>query len=504
MWNPLLTDGRMGYSCRLLVFFVLALLTETGCGSSSSANDPPFRGTVNATAHPLVAEYQLSVPPPGQVSVDFGPDLNYGRRTWSQHVPAGGDTVSLLVAGMRANTTYHMRARIDLSSGITLFDADHTFTTGALPQASFPAVTVTPSDRLMTGTGVELLSSFGTDVSAVVLDTDGTVIWYYYDPNQPASAFPIRRLANGNYLINFGSDMREVDLAGHILREMTLDQLNTALAAGGYSLQAAGIHHDVLGLNNQHWIFLVYEYRDFQDLPGYPGTTSVLGDALVDLDPNNEPVWVWQAFDHLDVHRHPFMFPDWTHSNAIVYTSDGNLLLSMRHQSWILKIAYANGTGSGDILWRLGPDSDFTLSGGDPAQWFYNQHFPVLLQTQGAQFRLALYDNGDTRPDSSGQPCIQDNTCYSRAVIMNVDQLARTADVSWEYVPGWFSFWGGSIRVLSNGNVECDSSTVDGGYSRVIEVMGGSDPQLVWQMDTSDAFLYRAYRISSLYPGVQW
>jgi arylsulfate sulfotransferase len=120
MWNPLLTDGRMGYSCRLLVFFVLALLTETGCGSSSSANDPTFRGTVNATAHPLVAAYQLSVPPPGQVSVDFGPDLNYGRRTWSQHVPAGGETVSLLVAGMRANTTYHMRARIDLSSGIYL------------------------------------------------------------------------------------------------------------------------------------------------------------------------------------------------------------------------------------------------------------------------------------------------------------------------------------------------------------------------------------------------
>ena len=76
------------------------------------------------------------------------------------------------MAGIRANTIYHMRARIDLSSGRTLFDSDHTFTTGALPQASFPAVTVTPADRLTTGAGVELLSSFGTDVSAVVLDAD--------------------------------------------------------------------------------------------------------------------------------------------------------------------------------------------------------------------------------------------------------------------------------------------------------------------------------------------
>jgi hypothetical protein len=438
------------------------------------------------------------------VSAEFGPDLTYGRRTWSQPVPAGGETVRLLVAGMRANTTYHIRARIDLRSGRTLFDADHTFTTGALPQASFPSVTVTPASGLTTGAGVELISSVSTDVSAVVLDTDGAVIWYYYDPNQPTLAFPIRRLANGNYLINFGSTVREVDLAGRILREVTLDQLNAGLAASGYALQATGFHHDVLGLNNQHWIVLVNESRDFQDLPGYPGTTSVLSDALVDLDPNNEPVWVWQAFDHLDVNRHPFAFPDWTHSNALVYTSDGNLLLSVRNQSWVLKITYANGTGSGDILWRLGPDGDFTLSEGDPAQWFYNQHFPVLLKTRGSQFRLALYDNGNTRPDSSGQPCLQNNTCYSRGVIMNVDELARTAEVSWEHVLGWFSSWGGSIRVLSNGNVECDSSTVDGGYSRVVEVMAGSDPQLVWQMDTSGAYLYRAYRISSLYPGVQW
>src|SRR6266446_1038073 len=100
MSNPLSTDCRTGCYCRLLLFFVLALLAETGCVSSPSASGPTFRGTVNATAHPLVAEYQLSVPRPGQVSVEFGPDLNYGRRTWSQHVPAEGETVRLLVAGM--------------------------------------------------------------------------------------------------------------------------------------------------------------------------------------------------------------------------------------------------------------------------------------------------------------------------------------------------------------------------------------------------------------------
>jgi Arylsulfotransferase (ASST) len=38
-------------------------------------------------------------------------------------------------------------------------------------------------------------------------------------------------------------------------------------------------------------------------------------------------------------------------TRTVVYShDDGNLLLSMRHQSWILKIDYENGTGSGNSL----------------------------------------------------------------------------------------------------------------------------------------------------------
>lgn len=176
----------------------------------------------------------------------------------------------------------------------------------------------------------------------------------------------------------------------------------------------------------------------------------------------------------------------------------------MRHQNWILKIDYSNGTGSGDVLWRLGQGGDFTLSSNDPAQWFYAQHFPVLLHTSGSQFRLALYDNGDARPDGSGQSCDLTGSCYSRGVIMSVDESSRTAAVSWQYAPGWYSYWGGSIGVLSNGIVELDSTTVNGGNSRVIEVTPGANPQVIWQMDTSNANFYRAYRVPSLYPGVQW
>jgi hypothetical protein len=341
----------------------------------------------------------------------------------------------------------------------------------------------------------------------VVFDTDGSILWYYYDPSVPPGtyAYPFRALDNGNFLINLSTnDVREVDLEGRILREVNLAQLNTSLAAAGYSLQAVSIHHDVLQLDNGHWILLVNETRDFQDLPGYPGTTSVAGDALVDLDINNQPVWVWRAFDHLDVNRHPYAFPDWTHCNAIIYAPDGSLLLSSRHQSWIMKIDYANGAGGGDVLWRLGPGGDFTLSSGDPAQWFYNQHFPVLLQEQGSSMQFAMYDNGDTRPDSSGQTCVQEVTCYSRGVLMNIDESALTAQIPWQYSLGWFSYWGGSIAQLPNGNIEIDSTIVNTGHARVVEVTPASAPQVVWQMNSPDTYFYRAYRVPSLYPGISW
>ena len=488
------------------------LLILAGCGSPA-ASDPagqplPTAGAVTASAHPLVASYTVTSPSAGSVSVDFGTDVSYGRSTASQTVSAGG-TITQLVAGMQPQTAYHMRARVTLSDGTTLVDSDHTFTTGALPQTTFPIVTVSPAGRSKSG-GVDLISSIGPGASALVLDTDGSVIGHYYDSNLPSTVFanPIRQLDNSEFIVDFSNlagvsgDVREVDLQGRIVREITVAQLNSALTAAGFSWQASSIHHDLLRLDNGHWILLVNEYRDFQDLPGYPGTTAVLGDAIVDLDPNNQVVWVWRAFDHLDVNRHPFMFPDWTHSNALVYEPDGSLLLSSRHQSWILKIDYANGAGAGDILWRLGPGGDFTLSSTDPAQWFYNQHFPILLSTSGSSQQLALYDNGDTRPDNSGQSCTTD--CYSRAVIMNIDESALTAQISWQYSPEWYSFWGGSIVSLPNGNVEFDSTAPSGAYSHVLEVTNASSAQKVWEMDVSNTAFYRAYRIPSLYPGVSW
>jgi hypothetical protein len=239
------------------------------------------------------------------------------------------------------------------------------------------------------------------------------------------------------------------------------------------------------------------------------------------LDQNWNPVWAWNSFDYLDVNRHPNGLPDWTHSNALLYSSsDGNLLLSMRSQSWVLKIDYSNGSGTGNVLWRLGYQGDFALTqdgvpSDDPSTWFSFQHFPSIISQVGSQTNLAVWDNGDNRVlDSSGTLCgsaPSNIPCYSRATIFQIDESAMVANLIWDDLPGYFGIWGGSINQLANGNVEFDLNDPAvppsaGVASEVQEVTQTSTPQVVWKMDFTPVIenAYRAYRVPSLYPGVNW
>ncbi len=498
--------------------------------SASAAVTIVAPGIVAATANVQVALYTITPPAGATVSIQFGPDTAYGLTTWQQPAPQGGGAVSILVAGMKLNSTYHMRAVLKLADTSVFDDIDHTFTTGTLNAAQLPNLVVTTTPGATPQSGVELLDLLGLaspSLGAVVTDLSGNVLWTYNPtPGTAQQINPIKLLPNGHFLLTYSaqpdgvnSALQEVDLSGQVIWQLTGPQLNQALAAAtcaGCNITVVGMHHDFAVLPNGHIIVIAAQDKDENGLTGFPSPTTVAGDVLIDLDENHNPVWLWSSFDHLDLNRHLMGLPDWTHTNAVVYSPDDKaLIVSVRHQSWVLKINYNDGQGDGQILWKLGNEGDFSLQNGTaPQDWFYAQHdVNVISANSSGIFQVQLFDNGNLRVlDSAGTTCGAGTPCTSRTPILQLDETAKTATIEWvdDLAPA-YAIFGGSSRLLQNGDVEFDmcALTTTGtnnlaNKSLIAEVTKTALPQTVWQMQLSGQYAYRAFRIPSLYPGVQW
>ncbi len=487
----------------------------------------------DATGSPLVAAYTMNLPSSGKVSVEFGKTTDYGLNTWQVPSAAGGGPVKVLVAGMMGKTLYHMRANVVLDNGTTYADSDHTCTTGTPPPT--PTVQVSTPSGGSPQPGIEIWNTVipSNVIQAYATDLQGNIIWsYLYQGSTVDLIQGIQLLPNGNMLmlisylssttvngsLGLVNDVREVDLAGNMVREITMDTLNQKLAssslrdAHGNVYAFKSFHHSVIALPNGHWVMLAAYNKSYNNLAGYPGTTSVIGDAIIDVDANGNPDWVWNTFDHLDINRHPMNFPDWTHSNDMVYSSDDhNLLLSIRHQNWIIKINFLDGSGSGNVMWRLGEGGDFKLVGGiDPTDWFYAQHgLSFFSPNTTGVFRLGLLDNGNDRMFPSGPVLCQPlkpstPTCYSTIPVLELNEAAMTATLVTHYdpPPSYFSFFGGNADLLPNGDIHANFSAAVTGA--IVQELNPQATQVIWQGTTPNAYQFHAYRWPSLYPGVQW
>ncbi len=493
---------------------VTATLAKDHSKTATATVNVVAPGQVTATANTQVASYVISPAAPGNVSVQFGTSTSYGFTTWTQPVPAGGRSVSLFVAGMKGNTLYHMRGVIQFADGTQYMDLDQTFTTQSLPATQLPAVTATTAPGMTPQSGVELLDVVDGNIAhapVAVTDLDGNILWSYNAGfGQTRLSNPIKMLPNGHFLINFSgmpvdgtnSILQEVDLTGALIWQMTAAELNNALMGAtcggdGCNVTIIGTHHDFVTLPNGHLIVIASTQ---QVISG----TTVTGDVLIDLDQNHNPVWLWNEFDHLDTNRRPYMYPDWTHTNAVLYSADdGNLIVSIRHQNWIVKVDYANGSGAGDIIWHLGYQGDFTLVGGtDPTDWFYAQHGPSFTtKNTTGEFGLAVFDNGDDRVFPTGVS----PTLYSTVPVFSIDETAKTATLTFHMTAPTYSFFGGNNAVLNNGDVEfCESAEPTTTAGDIYEVTQSGSAQTVWHMNVSDQYVYRGQRIPSMYPGVQW
>ena len=468
---------------------------------------------VSPTLHPLVALYSAPACTAGTMRVRFAAQGG-GREQYTPSKPCvAGRTMNFYVAGLYADTAYDLRH--ELVNGGTTLGPVVTYRTPVVTTPMPPTVVVDPLDNPGSASQDTVLHSMimmsGVQRTfPMATDSGGRVLWYYDKSMNPwqTGANLLRPLPGGNMLLSMNDYglqwqmLREIDVAGNSVRETTIPRLNEQLAALGHDPITA-VHHDALPLANGRYLVLASVERILHDVQG-PGPVNVLGDMLLELDANWQVTWAWNAFDHLDTSRRALLNEtctgpsdgcrpltlgspanDWMHSNSITYSpSDGNVLLSVRHQDWIIKIDYRDGAGTGNVLWRLGKEGDFALAG-DPSGWFSHQH-DVTLVDGG----ILLYDNGNVR--CTPNPFM----CQSRGQIFDIDETARTASLRMNIGLGHYSPLMGSAQRLANGNYHFGSGWVyPGPHSEALEFT----PQGTRVFSLAVPVAYRSYRMRDIY-----
>jgi hypothetical protein len=483
------------------------------------------QAVITPTANPLVALYSVPPGPVGTVHVEFAVASNSPSWQSTNDLPSEpGRSTNFFVAGMLPNATYEMRDVF--SDGAT--SAPQLFTTGSLPSnLVFPRFTVQqppgPGSDLDQGLIFHQFGSPSTSSNApnpLATDLSGRVVWYY-DVSQSdlTHTYSGQSLVPGGTVLLLGvdryaplpatmDDLREIDLAGNVVRETNMDAVNAQLNARGYH-SIYTFTHDVERLPNGDTAVIAPTERTI-DVNGTP--TEYVGMTIVVLDKDFQVAWAWDSFDHLDVNRGPILgevlqpggadqltastpvLPavDWLHINSVSWSpADGNLVLSLRNQDWVIKIAYENGAGDGHVIWRLGQGGDFTVNSTDPSPWFSGQHDAHYIDGS----TIILFDDGNTRRAS-------DPTADSRGQVWKLDEQTMTATLVVNVDLGNYSGAQGSAQRLSNGDYSFDSGFQGAAPNQIgqtIEVRPDGSKAYVLQVKGTE---YRSFRVQTLYAGL--
>jgi arylsulfate sulfotransferase len=493
-WNPM-QQGT--YDIQVIVKDSFSASTGESATATYTA-DTRVDGTsavVSPTSNPLVALFSAPPSRGSSMYVQFQQQSSTGG-SWTSTSPLSvvpGESTNFLVAGMLPSTTYLMR--YVLNDGT--ISAPLTFTTGALAKnLKFPTFKVQKAPTAKADPTENFVLHMGVNpppgtVNTLATDLKGHIVWYY-DP--VANNFPslATSLVPGGTILMLGgvedkfgdaNTVREVDLAGDTLRETNVDAVNAELAAlGQHSI--ADFTHDAQRLPNGDTAVLALSARTI-DVKGKPKT--YVGDTVLVLDPNFQVAWVWDSFNYLNIHRLPTLgegAKDWLHANSVAWSpADGNLIVSLRNQDWVIKIDYANGTGDGHIMWRLGKGGNFKLKAKGPSPWFTHQHDVRYINNN----TLVLFDDGNVRhsvnphADSRGQELILNEQTMVATLVVNADLGSYASAL-------------GSAQALPNGNLDFDSGFTE----QTIEVRPNSTKTYVLKMNIVGA-QYRSYMYANLY-----
>jgi hypothetical protein len=546
---PFTTTGSEG----MYTIQVIALESNgsTASGTTQLTYNPVATSStgpvVSATAHPLVAMYSLPPCPAGSLArVHFQPAHTFLWQYTPYQACTGNTSLNFLIGGLRGDATYVLQHDIFTAPYDTL-GPKLSFTTQAIPSSALNAVpsygfSVPASGPNATAYPVLLTAPVGggsRPLTPFAIDTGGNVIWYLPDFINPlqAGTYLTRPVPGGTFLViaNLAAGdkqlLREYDLAGNILRETNATAISNQLAAQGKD-RITSISHEIFRFPNGDTGFIgTVEKAVPTAFDSSSNTThsnvDIVGDMAVVLDPNFHLKWSWNEFDYatqfsattttgaplpaytgvLDetcaggagcapiLNVNPSngqaytIANDWTHSNSLAPTPDGNLIISIRHQDMVVKINYNNGSGDGSILWRLGPQGDFASSvpAGQTAFQFFNSHeHDVQYDSNGL---ITMFDNGNSRVslyggNSRGQAWQVNETNMTATPVVNIDL-------------GIYSLATGSAQRLADNSYHFYLGDINNTNSQSVEATtSGADE---FKLVEASSVGYRSFRMNSLY-----
>ncbi|HHO49339.1 MAG TPA: hypothetical protein ENK18_00330 [Deltaproteobacteria bacterium] len=435
-------------------------LKETGSPITDTAAEPdtgsppppPLAARCGLTDNVLRASCTIEVDPPQAVQITFQPED--GGRPERVH---GGDEIAALheigLYFMRPETPY----RYTIEALQTGEELQGSLTTGTPPPGAAATLEVSGSSS---SPMVGLASPCGA--YALIFDTAGDLLWYE-DLSQGLFSF-----LEG---VSFTEDQTVLGLVSGELVEVDLQgRRGLSLRTGdGFSER---IHHDALRRDKLTYVL-------FQEPPDDDG---FLMDGFYVFDEDGSPIAQWRLSEHhVPVPTPQVPAPllgagdliDYSHANAIWVDDAGDILISFRHLSAVVKVAGLGRVDFGALQWTLvgdplspmSPDLGLeNLTGG--LDGFLRQHNVHTL----SDGRIAMFDNRRL-----GE--------RSRLLLIEVDEGAGLATLEEAYDLNLYcDFQGGAWHTVA-GNPVATCAPQDVAFEFVAGSAGGSSaPETaVWE-----------------------
>jgi hypothetical protein len=399
--------------------------------------------------------------------------------------------VRLDLHGLLASSTYACTVQADKEA----WDASSfTLETEALPEG-LPEIHITSPPSADADAGWTLHDHWTVEPEnghLVVFDPQGQIRWYRATlGDRPSIAGVDVSYASGHFVVGGGNAPPAfVDRSANLLYQ-------AEESAHGHH------HHHTQLLESGDVLSLTFE-----DLPR-DGVTWTGFTIEVRSPLDDRVVWSWRSGSALEegalwLPKKDHGGNPW-HANSVSFVDDPlgpAAWVSLMSLNTILRI----DRETGEVTHHLGWGGDFTLLNqeGEPeldeAQWFSSQHDPEFSWP-----RVLVYDNGLQRRDAEPR--------HSRALELELDLEAHTAQIRWEYSePGWYEPMFGDVDRLPNGHVllaqgHCVGCPGVQSRSSAIVEINPTTNEVVWRADLGEQHgMYRAERIAgcALFTATRW